>query len=100
MSAWCRTSRRFGTCRGNSAADFEKRLDAYEAGNYAGALRAWKPFAKQGHAGARNWLGGMYYQGEGSGRMIRKQSSGSGLPPDRAVNWARHYLKDVYADFG
>lgn len=37
---------------------------AYQRGDYATALRKWKPLAKQGHAGARFNLGIMYYFGD------------------------------------
>jgi len=29
-------------------ADFQKGLDAYESGDFATALREWKPFSEQG----------------------------------------------------
>ena len=51
---------------GNPAsADFQKGFDAYERGDYATALREFRPLAEQGNAGAQNDLGVMYEKGQG-----------------------------------
>ena len=47
------------------AGPLEDGLAAYDRGNYATALRHWQPLAEQGHVGAQNNLGIMYYNGEG-----------------------------------
>ena len=46
-------------------ADFQKGADAYNKGDYATALKEWRPLAEQGHAGAENNLGWMYDKGQG-----------------------------------
>ena len=46
-------------------ADFQKGLDAYNSGDYATALKEWKPLAEQGYAEAQNNLGNMYEEGQG-----------------------------------
>jgi len=46
-------------------ADFNGGLVAYEKGDYATALKEWKPLAEQGHANAQHNLGQMYLQGHG-----------------------------------
>tara|TARA_B100001250_G_C19513946_1_gene662965 strand:- start:387 stop:563 length:177 start_codon:yes stop_codon:yes gene_type:complete len=43
----------FGSVRVSASADFQKGLDASERGDYATALREWKPLAVQGNAGSR-----------------------------------------------
>ena len=43
-----------------AAQDLNKGLKAYEASNYATALRAWRPLAEQGLAAAQFRLGVMY----------------------------------------
>jgi TPR repeat protein len=43
-----------------SAADFDKGAAAFDAGDYATALREWKPLAEQGNADAQTRLGNMY----------------------------------------
>ena len=47
------------------SADFEKGMEAWLRGDYATALREWKPLAEQGLADAQFGLGLMYYKGEG-----------------------------------
>ena len=46
-------------------ADLQKGLAAYKSGDYATALREWKPFAEQGNASAQSNLGLMYFFGHG-----------------------------------
>ncbi len=48
-----------------ASADFQKGLDAYNAGDYASALKEWKLLADQGDANAQYNLGVMYANGEG-----------------------------------
>ncbi len=47
------------------AADYEKGMEAYQRGDYATALREFKPLAEQGDAEAQNTLGVMYSEGQG-----------------------------------
>ncbi len=46
-------------------ADFQDGVAAYKRGDYATALREWRPLAEQGYAGAQYNLGFMYYNGQG-----------------------------------
>ena len=46
------------------SADLKKGATAYKEGDYARALREWKPLAFQGNAKAQ-FLGNMYYKGGG-----------------------------------
>ena len=46
-------------------ADFDKGLDAYESGDFATALREFRPLAEQGGARAQFYLGVMFDKGEG-----------------------------------
>jgi TPR repeat protein len=48
-----------------SSADFQKGQTAYDSGDYATALREWKPLAKQGNAGIQSLVGAMYNEGKG-----------------------------------
>ena len=48
------------------SADFAAGRAAYDAGDYATALREWRPLAEQGHANAQYNLGLMYRDGEGA----------------------------------
>ena len=51
-----------GVCWG---ADLQKGFDAAQRGDYATALREWKPLAEQGNARAQYNLGYMYDKGQG-----------------------------------
>ena len=59
-------------------ADFDKGRAAAQAGDYATALREWRPLADQGNAAAQSNLGFMY-------------RNGKGVPQDdkEAVKWYR-----------
>ncbi len=46
------------------AADHSKGLDAYKRGDFATALREWRPLAEQGYADAQFNLGLMYEKGK------------------------------------
>ncbi len=46
-------------------AGFDEGVAAYNRGDYATALREWRPLAKQGNIVAQNNLGVMYDRGEG-----------------------------------
>ncbi len=50
------------------AADYQAGVDAADRGDYAAALKEWRPLAEQGHAGAQNNLGFMYDHGQGVAR--------------------------------
>ncbi len=47
------------------AADLQAGAEAYDRGDYATALKEWRPLAEQGHAKAQYNLGVMYDDGEG-----------------------------------
>jgi TPR repeat protein len=46
-------------------ADFQKGFAAAQSGDFATALREWRPLAEQGHADAQYNLGVMYDEGRG-----------------------------------
>jgi len=76
-----------GSAGCDESADFQKGVTAYNSGDYATALREWKPLAKQGDASAQYNLGIMYKKGEG-------------VPQDdkTAVKWYRLAAKQGHAD--
>lgn len=69
-----------------TAADFKKGWGAALRGDYATALKEWRPLAEQGDAKAQNQLGIMY-------------SKGRGVPQDytAAVNWYRRSAEQGHA---
>jgi len=52
-------------CSPLAAQDFFKGYAAYEAGDYAVALKEWRPLAEAGDSGAQVVLGNMYFEGNG-----------------------------------
>ncbi len=48
-----------------ASADLQKGLDAYNAGDYATAMKEWRPLAEQGNVNAQYNLGFMYDKGKG-----------------------------------
>ena len=74
------------SCATAWAADFDKGVAAYKAGDYATALAEWKPLAEQGNAAARYNLALMYDNGKGV------------IEDDReAVKWYRLAAEQGYA---
>ena len=67
-------------------ADLAAGVEAYERGDYATAVREWRPLAEQGHAKAQTALGVMY-------------DFGRGVPEDdaEAVKWYRLAAEQGYA---
>jgi TPR repeat protein len=47
------------------AQDFDSGMEAYRAGDYAGALQNWRPLAERGHLYSQYNLGNMFYNGQG-----------------------------------
>jgi len=74
---------------GNPAfsADFQKGLDAVQKGDFATALKEWKPLAEKGHAKSQYHLGVMYYEGEGVPQNVKT-----------AVKWFRLAAEQGYAN--
>ena len=68
------------------SADFQKGVTAYNSGDFATALREWKPLAEQGNAYAQNNLGLMYDNGQG---VLQDYKT--------AVKWYRLAAKQGYA---
>ena len=56
---------------GSAAADVKAGVDAWAAGNFAAAVREWRPFAEQGDADAQFNLGQAYRQGKGVAQDLR-----------------------------
>ena len=69
-----------------AAGPLEDGQAAYQRGDYAEAMRLWRPLAEQGDAGAQNNLGVMY-------------ANGQGVPQDyaQALIWTRKAANQGYA---
>ena len=55
----------FGSVGISAGADLQKGWTAYQSGNFATALREWRPLAEKGNADAQYLVGGMYATGQG-----------------------------------
>ena len=53
-------------------ADYQAGMDARNRGDFAKALREWRPFAEQGDARAQYYLGLLYENGDGVPRDYEK----------------------------
>ena len=71
---------------GPARAGFDEGVTAYERGDYATALKEFRPLAEQGHAKAQSILGVMYHGGDG-------------VPQDYAdaLKWHRMAAEQGYA---
>ena len=69
------------------SADFGKGLAAAERGDYATAIREWRPLAEQGDAKAQYNLGVMYKKGMGVAQDY-----------GQAVKWYRRAAEQGYAE--
>ena len=70
-----------------TAQDYNKGLEAANDGDYASALKEWKPLAEQGDAVLQNFLGLMYKNGNG---VLKDYAE--------AVKWWRLSAEQGYAD--
>ena len=68
-------------------AGYEEGLSAYNRGDYAAALREWRPLAERGDAWAQYGLGVMYDNGEGVPRDYAE-----------AATWFRRAADQGHAD--
>ena len=82
---------------GNPAsADFQKGFDAYERGDYATALREFRPLAEQGNAGAQNNLGVMYEKGQSIPQNYKTAVKWYKLAAEQGVALAQTSLGVMY----
>ena len=80
------------------SADFQKGLAAARGGDYATALREWKPLAEQGYADAQYNLGVMYRKGEGVPQDDKTAVKWYRLAAEQGVVDAQSNLGAMYAD--
>jgi TPR repeat protein len=76
--------------------DFQKGIAAYESGDYATALREWKPLAEQGNADAQVHLGGMYTLGKGVPKDYKTAVKWYSLAAEQGHSNAQYNLGWMY----
>ena len=80
------------------AADLQTGLEAYERGDFAVALREWRPLAEQGNTDAQYFLGYTYANGEGVPIDIVKAMGWYRKAAERGHAWAQYRLGLGYAN--
>ena len=81
-----------------SAADYQKGLDAYLAGDYTAALDELFPLAQAGNADAQAVLGSMYDEGKGVVADHVKAAQWYRLAAEAGDSFAQFNLGAMYAD--
>ena len=79
-------------------ADFQKGFDAYQSGDYATALREWRPLAEQGFAPAQSNLGLLYDNGRGVSQDDKIAVKWYTLAAEQGINNAQGNLGVLYAN--
>ena len=78
------------------AADFDKGVRAYDAGDYTAALAEWRPLAEQGDAVAQDNLGLMYVNGQGVPRDYVEAARWFRRAAIQGYAWAQNNLGLMY----
>ena len=78
------------------AQDFQKGLKAYEAKDYATALKEWRFLAKRGNANSQSLLGFMYDQGQGVVQDYKEAVVWYRKAADQGNAGAQHNLGIMY----
>ena len=78
------------------AQNFAKGFAAYETGDFATALKEWRPFAEQGNADAQNNLGVMYENGKGVARDTAEALKWYSLAAEQGMAQAQNNLGAMY----
>jgi uncharacterized protein len=86
-----------GTCLALNAADFVAGVEAYQKGDYATALKEWRPLAEQGGSAAQFNLGLMYYDGKGVPQDYGQAAVWFERSADRDYGKAQRDLGEMYA---
>jgi uncharacterized protein len=77
-------------------ADYQDGMDAAERGDYATALKEWRPLANKGDAQAQVMLGGMYGAGWGVAKDDAEAVRWYRLAADQGYARAQALLGDMY----
>lgn len=80
------------------AAQIEAGLDAYKIGDYATALKQWKPLAEQGHAKAQSALGRLHNNGNGVIQDYEEALKWYRLASEQGYAQAQHAIGWLYAN--
>src|SRR5215475_12719326 len=79
-----------------SAGPFEDGIAAYQRGDFATALKLWRPLAEQGNAQAQNQVGDMYYNGTGVAQDYKEAARWYRLAAEQGYVYAQGLLGMTY----
>ena len=88
----------FGSSQVGYAQDFDKGDEAYFRGDYAAALKEWRPLAFRGNASAQYLLGGMYRNGYGVTQDNREAVKWYRLAAEQGLAYAQASLGIMYGN--
>ncbi len=77
-------------------ADFAAGLTAYEKGDYAAAIKEWRPLADQGDAPTQYNVGLLYLDGHGVGQDFAEAAKWFKRAADQDYTAAQHNLGAMY----
>ena len=77
-------------------ADFNKGLAAAQSGDFATALREFRPLAEQGDSGAQYNLGWLYHKGKGVPQDYKTAVKWYTLAAEQGNSWAQYNLALMY----
>ncbi len=77
--------------------DFQAGMEAYKAGDYATALKEWKPSAELGDAYAQYSLGFMYKDGQGVTQDYKEAAKWFRLAAEQGIVGAQFNLARLYS---
>ena len=80
------------------SSDFDKGLTAYNNGDYATALKEWKPLAEEGDVDAQYYLGVLYDNGYGVPQDYKEAVRWYKLAAEQGVAEAQFNLGNMYYD--
>ena len=80
------------------SSDFDKGLTAYNNGDYATALKEWKPLAEEGDVDAQYHLGVLYDNGDGVPQDYKEAVRWYKLAAEQGVAEAQFNLGNMYYD--
>jgi len=89
----------FETTKALAENGLNKGAQAYDSGDYATALREWRPLAEQGDKHAQIWLGVMYANGKGVIQDYKEAVKWYGLAAAQGNATAQFLLGGMY-DYG
>src|SRR5262245_16483674 len=80
-----------------AAEPFEDSFAAFRSGDYATAIRIWRPLADQGNATAQTFLGLVYYDGRGVPQNYTEAAQWYRRASDQGHPMAQYNLGYMYA---